>query len=226
MDNVEELRKFKSLLDAGAITEEEFEKQKHKLLGLPTQEDKDAEERAKIEQEIYEHELQKQEEQRAQEEQQRIEDENRRIEEEKQQEIKNKELFEIEKAKEKARIEAELEQKAKQDQAYREQMLAQERERKEEVQNKINNGKNMVITIVGWIVTAFLGLTAISCIIVPPKQGAQHHTYILMGVWLLVLALLSCPPISKYTKKFTTYTKYKFVVVIVAVILFFVSLYI
>jgi membrane protease subunit (stomatin/prohibitin family) len=119
-----------------------------------------------------------------------------------------------------------VQQKAKQDQAYREQMLAKERERKEEVQNKINNGKNMVFTVVGWIVTAFLGLTAISCIIVPPKQGTQHHTYILMGVWLLVLALLACPPISKYTKKFTTYTKYKFVVVIVAVILFFVSLYI
>ena len=43
MDEFKELEKYKQLLDAGAITEDEFRKVKQSLLGLKTDEEKNTE---------------------------------------------------------------------------------------------------------------------------------------------------------------------------------------
>ena len=43
MGQIEELEKYKNLLDSGAITEDEFRRMKQKILGLKTDEEKEAE---------------------------------------------------------------------------------------------------------------------------------------------------------------------------------------
>lgn len=68
MDKIEELEKYKKLLDDGAITEDEFRLMKQKILGLKTDDEKAAEKQAEREQALAEIEKMREEKRRAQEE--------------------------------------------------------------------------------------------------------------------------------------------------------------
>ena len=174
MDKIEELEKYKKLLDDGAITEDEFRLMKQKILGLKTDDEKAAEKQAEREQALAEIEKMREEKRRAQEEAQarelaekqrqeaarqwQIAEQNRLIQEERQRQdaarqaeqnrinqMQLQQTYNEEKAKEAARLDAARAQEMK---------IRQERNQK--MQGTVKTAASVLKTVLLWIVTVFL----------------------------------------------------------------------
>lgn len=237
MDKIEELEKYKKLLDDGAITEDEFRLMKQKILGLKTDEEKAAEKQAEREQALAEIEKRRVEKRRAQEEanarelaekqrqeaerQRQIAEQNRLIQEERQRQdaarqaeqnrinqMQLQQTYNEEKAKEAARLDAARAQEMK---------IRQERNQK--MQGTAKTAASVLKTVLLWIVTVFLILYTLGAF------GIGGIKYVLSGIDSLLLAVLCCPLITKKAKSIPKVEQYygiKKIITIVLVILFFV----
>ena len=229
MGNIEELEKYKKLLDDGVLSEQEFRTLKQKLLGLKTDEEKEFERQqerekalAEIEQMKAEQEAENAEEyqavkeQKAKEEAEGLDREAQQIEtgcaEESVQagqkrESKYQQTYEIEKAKEQARLEA-----------IREAELKLQQEKRGKIQSTAKGAASLGIKISLWFITVFFALMVISCFSI--------H-YFLTGIVSLLIGIMACPIISAKCKEISQLQpvlKYKKIVVIVLVILWMVSI--
>lgn len=229
MGNIEELEKYKKLLDDGVLSEQEFRTLKQKLLGLKTDEEKEFERQqerekalAEIEQMKAEQEAENAEEyqavkeQKAKEEAEGLDREAQEIEtgcaEESVQagqrrENKYQQTYEIEKAKEQARLEA-----------IREAELKLQQEKRGKIQSTAKGAASLGIKISLWFITVFFALMVISCFSI--------H-YFLTGIVSLLIGIMACPIISAKCKEISQLQpvlKYKKIVVIVLVILWMVSI--
>ena len=173
MSNIEDLEKYKKLLDEGALSEAEFKKLKQKLLGLKTDEEKELEHQQKREEALSEIEQMKIEKEKILQEQREKEEELNAKKEKEEAEKKEKELkikyqetLIAEKAKERARIEV----------------------KQEKIQNVTNRAGSVIIKIILWIVTVFLAIIGWAYF----SQGT-----IISGIVSVILALLACPAISQ-----------------------------
>ena len=233
MDKIEELEKYKKLLDDRAITEDEFRLMKQKILGLKTDEEKAAEKQAEREQALAEIEKLREEKKRAQEEVQAREaaerqrqavEQNRIIQEERNRQeaarqaeqaeqarinqMQLQQAYNEEKAKEAARLDAARAQEMK---------IRQERNQK--MQGTAKTAASVLNTVLLWIVAVFLILYAVGAFSI---GGIK---YVLSGIDSLLLAVLCCPLITKKVKSIPKVAQYygiKKIITIVLVILFFV----
>lgn len=229
MGNIEELEKYKKLLDDGVLSEQEFRTLKQKLLGLKTDEEKEFERQqerekalAEIEQMKAEQEAENAEEyqavkeQKAKEEAEGLDREAQEIETEcaeesvqagQKRESKYQQTYEIEKAKEQARLEA-----------IREAELKLQQEKRGKIQSTAKGAASLGIKISLWFITVFFALMVISCFSI--------H-YFLTGIVSLLIGIMACPIISAKCKEISQLQpvlKYKKIVVIVLVILWMVSI--
>lgn len=234
MGNIEELEKYKKLLDDGALSEDEFRMLKQKLLGLKTDEEKELERQQERERALAEIEqmkaeqaaIQTEEEQAVQEqntEEQNIEEQADGLNHEAQEretgcaeesvqagqkrESKYQQTYEIEKAKEQARLEA-----------IREAELKLQQEKRGKIQSTAKGAASLGIKILLWFITVFFALMVISCFSI--------H-YFLTGIVSLLIGIMACPIISAKCKEISQLQpvlKYKKIVVIVLVILWMVSI--
>lgn len=222
MDQIKELEKYKTLLDEGAISEDEFRKLKQKLLGLKTDEEKEAEKQQERAQALAEIEKMRAEEAAKKEESERIEkqrllqveiEEKRREQEllaRKDQEVYQK-TFSVEKAKEQARLEAQREQEEK-----------KRKEQMEKVQKSAKVATSVVAKVILWFVTVFCMF--ISIVLFYPSESVNNIYNIVSGFFFFVFAMMACPPISKKLReyeKLSIYCKYKKIIVIGLVVLWF-----
>lgn len=233
MDKIEELEKYKKLLDDGAITEDEFRLMKQKILGLKTDEEKAAEKQAEREKALAEIEKLREEKKRAQEEvqareaaerQRQAAEQNRIIQEERNRQeaarqaeqaeqarinqMQLQQAYNEEKAKEAARLDAARAQEMK---------IRQERNQK--MQGTAKTAASVLKTVLLWIVAVFLILYAVGAFSI---GGIK---YVLSGIDSLLLAVLCCPLITKKVKSIPKVAQYygiKKIITIVLVILFFV----
>lgn len=233
MDKIEELEKYKKLLDDRAITEDEFRLMKQKILGLKTDEEKAAEKQAEREQALAEIEKLREEKKRAQEEvqareaaerQRQAAEQNRIIQEERNRQeaarqaeqaeqarinqMQLQQAYNEEKAKEAARLDAARAQEMK---------IRQERNQK--MQGTAITAASVLKTVLLWIVAVFLILYAVGAFSI---GGIK---YVLSGIDSLLLAVLCCPLITKKVKSIPKVAQYygiKKIITIVLVILFFV----
>lgn len=230
MDKIEELEKYKKLLDDGAITEDEFRLMKQKILGLKTDDEKAAEKQAEREQALAEIEKMREEKRRAQEEvqareaaerQRQAAEQNRIIQEERNRQeaarqaeqarinqMQLQQAYNEEKAKEAARLDAARAQEMK---------IRQERNQK--MQGTAKTAASVLKTVLLWIVTVFLILYTLGAF------GTGGIKYVLSGIDSLLLAVLCCPLITKKVKSIPKVEQYygiKKIITIVLVILFFV----
>ena len=172
MEKIEELEKYKKLLDDGAITEDEFRLMKQKILGLKTDEEKAAEKQAEREKALAEIEKLREEKKRAQEEvqareaaerQRQAAEQNRIIQEERNRQeaarqaeqarinqMQLQQAYNEEKAKEAARLDAARAQEMK---------IRQERNQK--MQGTAKTAASVLKTVLLWIVAVFLILYAV-----------------------------------------------------------------
>lgn len=207
MDKIEELEKYKKLLDDGAITEDEFRLMKQKILGLKTDEEKAAEKQAEREQALAEIEKMREEKRRAQEEVQAREAA-RQAEQARINQMQLQQAYNEEKAKEAARLDAARAQEMK---------IRQERNQK--MQGTAKTAASVLKTVLLWIVAVFLILYAVGAFSI---GGIK---YVLSGIDSLLLAVLCCPLITKKVKSIPKVAQYygiKKIITIVLVILFFV----
>ena len=227
MGEIEELEKYKKLFDDGALSEEEFRMLKQKLLGLKTDEEKELERQQERERALEEIEqmkaqraaIQSEEEQAVQE--QKTEEQADGLNHEAQEreagcaeesvqagqkrESKYQQTYEVEKAKEQARLEA-----------IREAELKLQQEKREKIQSTAKGAASLGIKISLWFITVFFVLMAISCF---------SLQYFLTGIVSLLIGIMACPKISVKCKGITQLQpvlKYKKIIVIVLVILWMV----
>lgn len=232
MDKIEELEKYKKLLDDGAITEDEFRLMKQKILGLKTDDEKAAEKQAEREQALAEIEKMREEKRRAQEEAQARElAEKQRQEAARQWQIaEQNRLIQEERQRQDAARQAEQnrinqmqlqqtynEEKAKE--AARAQEMKIRQERNQKMQGTVKTAASVLKTVLLWIVTVFLILYTLGAF------GTGGIKYVLNGIDSLLLAVLCCPLIAKKVKSIPKVEQYygiKKIITIVLVILFFV----
>lgn len=229
MGNIEELEKYKKLLDDGVLSEQEFRTLKQKLLGLKTDEEKEFERQqerekalAEIEQMKAEQEAENAEEyqavkeQKAKEEAEGLDREAQEIETgqaedlaqaERERQNKYQQSFDIEKAKEQARLEAarEAEQKLKQEKIVK-------------FQSTANGAASLAVKILLWCITVFFALLVI---------GSFSSHVFLTGIVSLLIGIMACPIISAKCKdipQMQPVFKYKKNIVVVLVIIWLVVL--
>lgn len=206
MDKIEELEKYKKLLDDGAITEDEFRLMKQKILGLKTDDEKAAEKQAEREQALAEIEKMREEKRRAQEEAQA-----RELAEKQRQEAARQ--WQI--AEQNRLIQ---EERQRQDAARAQEMKIRQ-ERNQKMQGTVKTAASVLKTVLLWIVTVFLILYTLGAF------GTGGIKYVLNGIDSLLLAVLCCPLITKKVKSIPKVEQYygiKKIITIVLVILFFV----
>ena len=223
MDRIKELEKYKSLLDSGAISEDEFTRLKQKLLGLKTAEEKELELQQERAEALAEIEKMKAEENAKKEAALQAEQEKLQLEraekERKAKELRAKEeqekyekTFAEEKAREKARLEAlhEQEQKKKQEQTMKVQQTA-----------KVATG--FVGKVICWILTVFCGLLGIFSFV--PSESSTLAFSISTGIIFILFAAMACPILSsklKENEKIAANWKYKKFIVIGLIIIWFI----
>jgi cation transport ATPase len=211
MDEIKELEKYKELLDSGAISEEEFKRLKQKLLGLKTDEEKEAERAREREAALAEIEKMRNAEnaKKAQEllQEQESKEQQRKKDEEAQAQI----AYAEEKAKEKARLEA----------------LAEEEERRwkaEQIAKKETTKKvsRVAVAILLWLVTFFCLLMVIGYF---GGVSGSKVADCMAGIIFLILAIMACPYVTKTTRdipQLSVYYRFKKIIVIALVVILFI----
>lgn len=204
MSQFKQLEQYKQLLDEGVITEEEFRKIKQKILGLKTDEEKNMEwqqGRAEALVEI--------EKMRAESEKVKAEGDWETSQAQQRQNYQN--IYEEEKAKERARLEALEEQKQK------------EKEEQKEMLTKVAKTTSGVVKkVLLWIITFILLLMTIGSFGAFP--GALG---IITGLISLIIAVMACPLVTDKTRhieKLNVYYAHKKVIVTLLVIIYFVAI--
>ncbi len=198
MDKLEEVKILKQLLDDGVINEEDFKKQKAKILELKIENNndvsediievkKDSKSKSKTLDE-YEKELLQQSE---------LEEIN---DVEKNKVKENSDFYEKERLKVKAKLDAE------------EELKASKRAKQKEV---VDKGINKTKRIFKWVLAVFLWLAGIGSI-TSYENGIIN---VIMGLFCILLGCMACPKITDYTQKYETYTMHKTVIIWVIVIL-------
>lgn len=191
---IDEIKELKQLLDDGIITREDFDKQKKKILGMPTKETEFIDNSIKVE-------LKKEESKSLDDYEKELIAETER-QEEKEANREKDDYYGKEKLKEKAKLDAKEEAK---------------KEKQDQIKQNINKGATKSVRIFKWILTIFCWLMTFGSIL------ALSQNIILYFLWAIIFALLgamACPKITDHTQDFSTYTKYKKWIVTVLLILF------
>ncbi len=242
MDQFNELEKYKALLDDGTISEEEFRKLKQKLLGLKTDEEKEAErqqERAEALAEIEKMRAEKQkaagstEEQKPQEASQSVEKQEEagegasgqpdteQLPEEGEKSLRS-EQDRLEELRQEHYAKTFTEEKAKEKarlEALEEQKRRQRAEQKEMVVKSTKAATSVVVTIILWIVTVFCLLLTLGSF-----MGVADGRFGVAGaVVMLVFTILACPFITKKTRdipQLAVFYKFKKFIVVLLIIIY------
>ena len=184
MDKTEELQKYKALLDAGAITQEEFTRLKQRLLGLepPAAADEKQAARAAALAEIE----QMRQKQAAGAQAPAAPDRAAvAAQARKEAEARYREEYRTEKAKESARLAAAAEAKA-QEQARRQAA-------RQETAGKVWRFAKLLLK---WVLTVFLALLGMGSLLMV-DTGIR---YLFTGILELLLAAMACPPLTAKTR--------------------------
>lgn len=207
MNKIEEIKELKALLDEGVITEEEFSEQKKRLLEIEnvTVEQQDTTpppSESKMSLDDYEKKLI-----------QEIE-ESKTAEEINKEEInkgENNNSYDKELLKKRAKLEA--------DEAKRKKRGLRKNTKAEKTDNNKVEIYDVGLTVLKWILTVFMFLLAVIQFSMISDYGKNYAVY---GAFFVLFALMACPPITRFTSLFRTYTKFKKYIVIFLVILLFV----
>ena len=207
MNKIEEIKELKALLDEGVITEEEFSEQKKRLLEIEnvTVEQQDttpSPSESKMSLDDYEKKLI-----------QEIE-ESKTAEEINKEEInkgENNNSYDKELLKKRAKLEA--------DEAKRKKRGLRKNAKAEKTDSNKVEIYDVGLTVLKWILTVFMFLLAVIQFSMITDYGKNYAVY---GAFFVLFALMACPPITRFTSLFRTYTKFKKYIVIFLVILLFV----
>lgn len=194
MDKIEEIRELKKLLDDGVITEEDFAREKSKILGISIEEkieDEEQEDRTihKINVDEYINEK----------ETNNVTNNEENIHKKE----SNEDFYEKERLREKARLDA------------REELLKQ---RKEELNKNITGFSNKMISFIKGVLAVVLIIFGIALISGTTKEILNLP----IGIIFIILGLMSSPKITNKTKEYKMYTKYKKIIVWMFIILLFI----
>lgn len=194
MDKIEEIRELKKLLDDGVITEEDFAREKSKILGISIEEkieDEEQEDRIihKINVDEYINEK----------ETNNVTNNEENIHKKE----SNEDFYEKERLREKARLDA------------REELLKQ---RKEELNKNITGFSNKMILFIKGVLAVVLIIFGIALISGTTKEILNLP----IGIIFIILGLMSSPKITNKTKEYEMYTKYKKIIVWMFIILLFI----
>ena len=194
MDKIEEIRELKKLLDDGVITEEDFAREKSKILGISIEEkieDEEQEDRTihKINVDEYINEK----------ETNNVTNNEENIHKKE----SNEDFYEKERLREKARLDA------------REELLKQ---RKEELNKNITGFSNKMISFIKGVLAVVLIIFGIASISGTTKEILNLP----IGIIFIILGLRSSPKITNKTKEYEMYTKYKKIIVWMFIILLFI----
>jgi len=194
MDKIEEIRELKKLLDDGVITEEDFAREKSKILGISIEEkieDEEQEDRTihKINVDEYINEK----------ETNNVTNNEENIHKKE----SNEDFYEKERLREKARLDA------------REELLKQ---RKEELNKNITGFSNKMISFIKGVLAVVLIIFGIALISGTTKEILNLP----IGIIFIILGLMSSPKITNKTKEYEMYTKYKKIIVWMFIILLFI----
>ena len=194
MDNIEEIRELKKLLDDGVITEEDFAREKSKILGISIEEkieDEEQEDRTihKINVDEYINEK----------ETNNVTNNEENIHKKE----SNEDFYEKERLREKARLDA------------REELLKQ---RKEELNKNITGFSNKMISFIKGVLAVVFIIFGIALISGTTKEILNLP----IGIIFIILGLMSSPKITNKTKEYKMYTKYKKIIVWMFIILLFI----
>lgn len=194
MDKIEEIRELKKLLDDGVITEEDFAREKSKILGISIEEkieDEEQEDRIihKINVDEYINE--------------RETNNVTNNEENIHKKESNEDFYEKERLREKARLDA------------REELLKQ---RKEELNKNITGFSNKMISFIKGVLAVVFIIFGIALISGTTKEILNLP----IGIIFIILGLMSSPKITNKTKEYKMYTKYKKIIVWMFIILLFI----
>ena len=188
MNKIEEIKKLKQLLDDGIINNEEFTWQKQKILGLNAEDNNKNDYEKTNSLDDYESKLLKQLNEESNEEASSVKEP-----------LDEKDFYNREKIKEKAKLEAQEEMKE---------------QRNKKIKEDINAGKEKILIIIKWVLAVFCWLGALGGF----ANGIKYLPY---GIVFFLLGIMSCPSITKYTTKYKMYTNFKKWIVIGLVILLF-----
>lgn len=194
MDKIEEIRELKKLLDDGVITEEDFAREKSKILGISIEEkieDEEQEDRTihKINVDEYINEK----------ETNNVTNNEENIHKKE----SNEDFYEKERLREKARLDA------------REELLKQ---RKEELNKNITGFSNKMISFIKGVLAVVLIIFGIASISGTTKEILNLP----IGIIFIILGLMSSPKITNKIKEYEMYTKYKKIIVWMFIILLFI----
>lgn len=206
MNKIEEIKELKALLDEGVITEEEFSEQKKRLLEIEnvTVEQQDttpSPSESKMSLDDYEKKLI-----------QEIE-ESKTAEEINKEEVnkgENNNSYDKELLKKRAKLEA--------DEAKRKKRGLRKGAKAEKKDSEKVEIYDVGLTVLKWILTVFMFLLAVIQFSMITDYGKNYAIY---GAFFVLFALMACPPITRFTSLFRTYTKFKKYIVIFLVILLF-----
>lgn len=199
MNNIEEIEKFKALLDQGVISKEEFLHQKQKILGLTSNKEKNSEIENITNKKILEG-------------KENFESEQSKTN------TDISEIYEIEKAKQRAKLDAEQELKD----TIKKQYQDIENFNSEERDKRINEITNKILNSLKWVITIFLLILTLSAFI--SFNDDRNWKMIAIGIIYLLLGLMSCPSITRITTKYQKYTKYKkFIILFIFVLILLIA---
>lgn len=210
MNKIEEIKELKALLDEGIITEEEFSEQKKRLLEIEnvTVEQQDttpSPSESKMSLDDYEKKLiQEIEESKTAEEINKEEGSNSYDKKE------DNNLYDKELLKKRAKLEA--------DEAKRKKRGLRKNAKAEKTDSNKVEIYDVGLTVLKWILTVFMFLLAVIQFSMITDYGKNYAVY---GAFFVLFALMACPPITRFTSLFRTYTKFKKYIVIFLVILLF-----
>lgn len=189
MKELDQLKKYKQLLDDGAITEEEFQDIKQRVLGLKTDAEKEEEQQAVRDEAMAEVEAMRQQKAEAQRLAQEQEERERKAKEEaeyqaelerkqKENEINAQRAYAEEKAREAARLEAAAEQKK-----------VESQQRKEAAVSGVTN-------VLGWILSVILFLTFLLFFVLYTSEQKNSVGFYVISQIIMLLQVFALNPLT------------------------------
>jgi len=189
MKELDQLKKYKQLLDDGAITEEEFQDIKQRVLGLKTDAEKEEEQQAVRDEAMAEVEAMRQQKAEAQRLAQEQEERERKAKEEaeyqaelerkqKENEINAQRAYAEEKAREAARLEAAAEQKK-----------VESQQRKEAAVSGVTN-------VLGWILSVILFLTFLIFFVLYTSEQKNSVGFYVISQIIMLLQVFALNPLT------------------------------
>ncbi len=207
MDAIKELEKYKSLLDEGALTEEEFRQIKQKLLGLTTDAEKYAQSQGQQQKDLEEMGAVQAVEQWRQEQEEAERWKQEQVRQQEEVASRQQHMFDEEKIRERAQLEA-----------AKEMEIAKKMEHAERIKQTARTTTSVVRKIFLWAITVCFAFLAWGSLLLL-EEGAVYAIYCVLD---LLVAIMACPLITAKIKEIPAlgmYYRFKKWIVVVLVVL-------